>query len=154
MAEPHKTTKLLDLLSQVTEPEVDAEIEVLQARLRMLRAIKAALSGNGAAPVNLPAPPASAQKTVPVESKPESETPPRPAPSDKKPLILALMRQQPAKTWGARTIRAELIARDEIDPNTTIESMRVTLRRMVLRGQLVKVGVDYKLAGVEQGELS
>jgi hypothetical protein len=72
-------------------------------------------------------------------------------PSNKRPLILVLIKERPVPGWSPNEIRRVLIERRMIPSETSAASIRVTLGRMADRGQLVKTPNGlYTLPGYEQ----
>lgn len=51
-------------------------------------------------------------------------------PTNKRPLIAKLIAERPTPAWTVKEVHSTLIARDMVDAATTLESIRVTLKRM------------------------
>lgn len=78
-----------------------------------------------------------------------------PRPSNKRPMILQVVRERPSPSWSPKEIHSSLIAKNLIDPHTSLDSIRVTLKRMFERDELARdVHGLYKLpAPGERGTL-
>lgn len=126
MTTSDRTTELLNLLAHVDVDEIDAVLADLDRQARQLRALRAALADDAPRQLEMAAPAADNGKAT------------KPKPSDKRPLILALLDREPSRSWSARQVRDELVTRGQINEATTMESIRVTLRRMVIAGQIRK----------------
>jgi len=126
MTDSDRTTQLLELLDHMDVDQIDAALADLDRKARRLRAMRAALGEEAPRQLEIAAPAVDNDKRV------------KPKPSDKRPLILALLEREPSRSWNARQVREELVARGQIDEATTMESIRVTLRRMVIAGQIRK----------------
>jgi hypothetical protein len=100
----------------------------LDAELRALEAI-AALRG---------LPPETAAQNGPGQADTESAPGGHPAATNKRPLIARLVAERPVPGWTPREVLSALVERGEVDPETTINSIRVTLKRMVDRKELVR----------------
>lgn len=59
-------------------------------------------------------------------------------PSNKRPMILQVVGERPTPSWSPKEIHSSLIAKNLIDPHTSLDSIRVTLKRMFERGELAR----------------
>lgn len=102
----------------------------LDAELRALEAIAAALP-------NVPAETATNNGHDPGERSDDVPASRMPA-TNKRPLIGRLIAERPTPGWTPREVLSALVERGDVDPKTTINAIRVTLKRMVDRNELVK----------------
>jgi hypothetical protein len=134
MSEP--TADLSQLLSELTTgaarrlaEQDDAEGDRLKRRARALFAYADALGE-----------PEATVESEPNEAADEPALPPpgtpKAPPSNKRPLLRALVEERPSPGWSPRELHTTLVDRELIAPETSMPAIRVTLRRMVERGEL------------------
>lgn len=153
---PDTTTDLRALLPELTADaardlaqEFDSQGDSLKRRARALFAFADALDdGAGGSGADRASRQAGGNGT--------SRATPAAPPSNKRPLIRAIIEERPVPAWKPNEIIRTLVERRMIPPETSAASIRVTLRRMLEGGELARTpDRRYTIPGREQeGTLS
>jgi len=147
------SAELRNVLPNFTAPaarelaaELDKEADVLKRRARALHAFADTMDSLGP-----DVEPVDGRSGEPGDDGHGRRSKPSAPPSNKRPLIVGLVRERPMPGWSPAQIRDTLIERGAIPPETSKPAIGVTVRRMFEGGELVKTEDGlYTLPGEDQ----
>jgi len=138
---------LVQVIEGMSEEDLTRELDALEERADLIRFALTYIRGRG-------------RTTTPAEPQigvrePVSQISPRRPPQNRRKAILALMGEQPDRTWHYRDFRAEMIRNGWLEPDARADhALGVAMGKMVKDGLLHRPERGYyRLAPTDQAGL-